>query len=356
MNKTQKIPTRQALMLLGTVLLVVLAASLGVLALVNSRMSAYEKTTPEAAVSTYLQQVQQRQFHDLYTAYQNRTGSLSSEDDFARAMEDLAQADPDSLTTVYADNEDGTISCTVYSNNQSLALLTLRQQQQQWQVEVQLPEEENLSYLIDAPRQAQVLVNGIALDERYRKEDEVPSAAFERYSGSSITVPQVSRYEISDLMSPPEVSAEGYQVVMDALEPRFFIGTQPNEQQRQQLEETMRAIAEAAARFTTADGSLSALTRYFLNGSEFLSRIRTMDNQWFTGHAGVRFEQAEISDLILLSDTSAIGKITFDYTVESDVYEDRTYTCGYQITLVQNNGRWAAVDLVINNDLHPDHS
>ena len=81
-----------------------------------------------------------------------------------------------------------------------------------------------------------------------------------------------------------------------------------------------------------------------------------MDNQWYTSHAGVKFENTEVLDLIQIDDDDLVGKVIFDYTVLSNTYGNRTYHCGYQIVLTRSSGSWKAVDLVVNNDLNPTNN
>lgn len=69
------------------------------------------------------------------------------------------------------------------------------------------------------------------------------------------------------------------------------------------------------------------------------------------GACGVKFENAEVLDLIQIGEHDLVGKVIFDYTVLSNTYGNRTYHCGYQIVLTHSSGSWKAIDLVVNNDL-----
>ena len=127
----------------------------------------------------------------------------------------------------------------------------------------------NLSYLIDAPADAQVKVNGILLGSDYVKESNVPAGTYDRYKTSS-AAPTVTRYEISELMSEPEITAEGYVVVKDAYEERFYVGKAASGDVKSAGEKTMTAIAEAAARYQVA---------LEINNSSFVSsRVGSEDN------------------------------------------------------------------------------
>ncbi|MCH1940335.1 NTF2-like N-terminal transpeptidase domain-containing protein [Holdemania massiliensis] len=355
MSKKQGIPTGTAMAMIGLILVIVIGASAGVLTLVNAKMSAYEKTMPNAALEAYMKKIEKQDYSELYEQFQTRTGSLSSEADFNATMNTIyGNVDFQDLSYVKddktAEGHEGTYG--VYSDGKKVSTLNLRKENDAWQVETIMQSSGNLSYLIDAPAAAQVKVNGILLGSDYVKETQVPAGTFDRYKTSS-AAPSVTRYEISELMSEPEISADGYKVVKDAYEERFYVGSEAAGEVKNAGEKTMIAIAEAAARYATGDGSLGTLTGYFLTGSEFATKIRTMDNQWYTSHAGVKFENSEVIDLIQIDDDDLVGKVIFDYTVLSNTYGNRTYHCGYQIVLTRSSGNWKAVDLVVNNDLNP---
>ena len=355
MSKKQGIPTGTAMAMIGLILVIVIGASAGVLTLVNAKMSAYEKTTPNAALEAYMKKIEKQDYSELYEQFQTRTGSLSSEADFNATMNTIyGNVDFQDLSYVKddktAEGHEGTYG--VYSDGKKVSTLNLRKENDAGQVETVMQSSGNLSYLIDAPAAAQVKVNGIVLGSDYVKETQVPAGTFDRYKTSS-AAPSVTRYEISELMSEPEISADGYKVVKDAYEERFYVGSEATGEVKNAGEKTMIAIAEATARYATGDGGLGTLTGYFLTGSEFATKIRTMDNQWYTSHAGVKFENAEVIDLIQIDDDDLVGKVIFDYTVLSNTYGNRTYHCGYQIVLTRSSGSWKAVDLVVNNDLNP---
>ena len=54
MIKKQGIPTGTAMARIGLILVIVIGASAGVLTLVDAKMSAYEKTAPNAALEAYM--------------------------------------------------------------------------------------------------------------------------------------------------------------------------------------------------------------------------------------------------------------------------------------------------------------
>lgn len=226
MSKKQGIPTGTALAMIGLILAIVIGASAGVLALVNGKMSAYEKTTPDAALQAYMKQIEKQDYTELYQQFQTRTGSLSSEADFTAAMNTIyGDVDFKDLNYVKDDKSaegyEGTYG--VYSKGRKVSTLNLRKENETWLVETVMQSSGNLSYLIDAPAEAQVKVNGILLGSDYVKETKVPAGTFDRYKTSS-AAPTVTRYQISELMSQPEITAEGYVVVKDAYEERFYVG------------------------------------------------------------------------------------------------------------------------------------
>lgn len=359
MSKNTKpgIPMKKALMMIGLIVVIVIAASAGVLAVVNGKMSAYEKTTPLAAFGSYMDKVEAQNYEPLYTQFQERTESLSSFEDFTKVMNEIYDgADFNDLSYVKEDKTTGTQEGTyaVYSGGKKLSVIDLSKNDSgQWSVETVMQSGGNLSFLIDVPEGAEVKVNGIALTDAYLKEKKIAAEAFWGVTDSSIA-PVVNRYEITDMMSEPAITAEGYLVVKDALKDQYYIGKAPDALTQAAGEKLMLQISEAAARFATADGSLSTLTSNFISSCNFIKRIKTMDNQWYTGHSGVKFENGEVLNLIQLSDSDMIGQVVFDYTVLSNAYGNRTYHCGYQIVLTHTGGSWKAVDLIVNNDLNPN--
>ena len=148
MSKKQGIPTGTALAMIGLILVIVIGASAGVLALVNTKMSAYEKTTPNAALEAYMKQIEKQDYTELYEQFQTRTGSLSSEADFSTAMNTIySDVDFKDLSYVKDDKSaegyEGTYG--VYSGGKKVSTLDLRKENETWRVETVMQSSGNLS-------------------------------------------------------------------------------------------------------------------------------------------------------------------------------------------------------------------
>ena len=354
MNKT-KIPMGNALVLILAAAAMIIAASFGVNAIFTGRMKAFEKATPAAALAAYMEKVENQDYTELYEQFKQRTGSLSSEQDFITAMNDLYEGiNFDDIKFIKDDrtSEEQTGTYTVSSEGLKVSTLNLSRENDQWIVETKMDTAGDLSVIIEAPAGVEVKLNDVVLSDEYVIDKEADSALYDRFI-TNAPVPVVVRYQVDNLMSAPEITSEGHTVVRDAFDGRFYIGDQPTAEEQKEAEKIILAIAEAASRYATADGSLRTLASYFVGGSEFISKINTMDTRWYTVHNGVSFDNGEVFDLIRLNEEEMLGKVTFDYTVYSQRYGDRVYHVGYQLILSETNGTWKALDLTVNNDLHP---
>ena len=356
MNKT-KIPMGNALILIAVVTAMVLGASFGVNAIFTGRMKAFEKATPNAAMIAYMEKVENKDYTELYQQFKERTGSLSSEQDFITAMDEIydgVQFDDIKFIKDDKTTEEQAGTYTVSSEGLKVSTLDLSRENDQWVVETRMDTAGDLSILIDAPKKAEITLNGVVLSDEYITDKEADSSLFDRFI-TNAPIPSVVRYQVDDLMSVPEITSEGHIVVRDAFDGRFHVGDQPTAEEQKEAEKVILAIAEAASRYATGDGTLRTLSSYFVGGSEFISKINTMDTRWYTAHNGVSFDNGQVFDLIRLNEEEMLGKVTFDYTVYSQRYGDRVYHCGYQIILSETNGTWKALDLTVNNDLHPEN-
>lgn len=350
MKKNQEISMKSAISILCMVLGVLLLSSLGVLSLVNGKLSSFEKNTPEGIFSSYMVKVSEQKYDQLYEEFQSRTQSLSSKEDFSQAIQEIYQdVNFDELSYVKENKTTSSMEGPygVYGNGKKIATLNLVQENNKWQVET-LINGGTLSYLVEIPSDATVQINGITLDETYLKESNVASAGY-RHMTNQDNAPKVNRYEITNMMSAPTITLDGYTSMKDALEDQLYVGKVLTGDLKDSTEKLLLNIGKSASLFATSDGSLGTLTGYFINDCDFVKRIKTMDNQWFTTHSGHSFANETVTDVIQIADDSIIGNVNFDYTIESNTYGNRVYHVGYQISLLNVNGTWKAVDLIVNN-------
>ena len=81
-------------------------------------------------------------------------------------------------------------------------------------------------------------------------------------------------------------------------------------------------------------------------------RISGLQNNWFTTHSISNFSNVNAFDIILQTEDTAVGHVSFDYYASNgDV--DRTWHGGYQMTLINESGTWKIAGFGINIDLNP---
>ena len=103
--------------------------------------------------------------------------------------------------------------------------------------------------------------------------------------------------------------------------------------------------AMAYCQYITEDGTLYELKQHLLPGTVFYDAISSFDNQWFTTHESIDYQNMQIHDVMALGDDAFMGSISFDYVVTATNVQ-QTYSNFYQMFFIKDrNGDWKCINI-----------
>ena len=116
------------------------------------------------------------------------------------------------------------------------------------------------------------------------------------------------------------------------------------------MTQRIREAATTYAMMISEDASFSDLRPYLYRQSETYDALASFNNQYFSTHDSVRFDNVQVTDLIVFGDGEGfMGTISFDYIVTIEGQTSRTYSSTYQMTWLDVDGEYLCSNLVIAN-------
>jgi hypothetical protein len=193
-------------------------------------------------------------------------------------------------------------------------------------------------------------INDVAINGNYDSTDGNAIAAFSELGLG--TLPTTTRYSITGLISAPNVSvtdADKYEAVRIAQGTQYLIGAKPTDDQYAEMSQAIQDAAFAYCKYITKDGTFYALTQLLYPGTTFYTQMTGFDNQWFSSHNSIDFQNIQVYDVLPVGDSAFIGSISFDYIIKaSDLTQ--TKSVYYQTYFIKNKaGKWKMTNLVLNN-------
>ena len=315
-------------------------------------LDTYEQSTPEGAMSDYVRLLTQQNYDLIYKRSFDGFTQWNDAQSYTAWLKnryegvDLQRA----VFTRKSYSEDRYQYYDMLVDQKTIATLELSwlETENRWNART-LVEDRNFS--IELFSSAEVLINGMPLTETNLTDPSGRSDAYLTLKDQQQSLP-VTRYHIDGLVDVPEVTVSDPNmiVVKDALQDRFYVGQRPNTQQQQQMTQRIREAATTYAMMISEDASFSDLRPYLYRQSETYDALASFNNQYFSTHDSVRFDNVQVTDLIVFGDGEGfMGTISFDYIVTIEGQTSRTYSSTYQMTWLDVDGEYLCSNLVIAN-------
>ncbi len=310
-----------------------------------------EAKLPESAVTTYLNHVKNQEYDAIYEDSLKVQSHFNSQEDYVAELESVFEGvNINDIEYAGLDNTDGTKSYTLYNNGYYLTDLKLIQADDgTWIASTIFTGKQ--TYEIEVPEGVSIAINGIELDSSYLLNTGVEPSNFVQMNNMDI-VPKVDIYEVTNLLGEPEVEVvgeTGYTTMTDVLTNHILVGRESSDAD---LEEMVIEYAKILAMYPATDSSWSQVAAISYTNSDWYSDISGMQNYWFTDHDTYNFSNEEVLTMIQQSDDTICAHVIFDYYA-SDGTVDRTWNCGYQMTLIEISGSWKICSMAIDNELNP---
>ena len=345
-----KVKTGAALVVIAAV---AAASAAGSFLYVNNGKKAFraaEADLPESAISTYLNDIREGNFDKIYEDSLMVSPHLNSKEDYTKTLKEIySGVSLDALGFVADPAEDDGLRYTLVYNHEKIAELKLAEGKDGTYHASTIFEGDN-DYRIEVPDGMTLYVNGIEVDKTYCVDKDGRSENFHGLNNWN-DAPKCDVYEIENLLGEPEVSVKesGYSTLTDVSTGTIYVGKTAK---GTELAETMASYAQTIAKFPAQESTLGQVGAISVTASDWYSRIRTMQNAWFSVHNVSRFDNVKAFNIIQQDDKTAVGYVTFDYyAANSEV--SRTWHAGYQMSLLNVNGTWRIAGMAIDSELNP---
>ena len=306
----------------------------------------YEKQSINGALSQYVRDVTDRNWDKVYyedSRYFTELNSKESVIDFLLYV--YGDKKPGGMTFSWMETNGDKQYYDCYYRQSYISTLEVTKPKgsRVWKVRTLIG---SSNYDFDCIDGATFRINDIPITQDYEHEEGHIPGAFEGYELDE-KLPAVTRYKITNLAGTPAVEAERSIdiVVRDESALRYYIGLKPTPEEYSDFANKINDTAMAYCEFITEDGTLYDLTRHLLPGTVFYDAVRSFDNQYFTTHESIEYQNIRIYDVMPLGENAFVGSISFDYVVTA-TNVSQTYSNTYQMFFVRDDaGEWKCVNI-----------
>ena len=306
----------------------------------------YEKQSVNGALTQYVKDVTDRNWDKVYYDDQRYFTELNTKEsviDFLLYV--YGDKKPGGMTFSWRETSGNTQYYDCYYRQSYISTLeaTRPEGSKVWKVRTLIGSN---NYEIDSINGSTFRINGVPITPDYEHEENHVPGAYEGYDLDE-KLPSVTRYFISNLAGTPAIQTEdeSHMSVRDWSAFRYYIGPKPTPEQYSDFANEISDTAMAYCEYITEDGTLYDLTQHLLPGTVFYDAVRSFDNQWFTTHDSIDYQNVEITGVMPLGDNAFIGSISFDYVVTAPNVS-QTYSNSYQMYFVKDNeDLWKCINI-----------
>lgn len=339
-----------------TVLAITAAISISISAIylhsLRKQYASMEQDSPESAITEYFRKIHQKSYDELYQEAEEISPDSNSEETYVQKLQSVYDGvSTDAIDYSLESSDDSSYTYALRYHNTDFGKLLIRQNQEgKWIASTLF--EGNETWKIEVPSGLTLLVNGSPVSS----DQMISSAAVpDNFSGmyDQSVVPLVDIYELTNLLAQPEVSVEGddsYTVLKDVSSNTLFVGKASEDQN---LIQAMIQDTQTAAAYPAQDATLAEVASVSITESDWYSRISTLENYWFTDHSESNFSNQSVTNLIQQSENTALAYVSMDYYATNGEVE-RTWHCGYQVSLINLDGSWKIAQMTVDQELNPE--
>ena len=345
--------------LLVCVIIVINAAAIYyILNRLNGYLADYEAVQPYRTVERYIDELKSGDYSTIaeYAGYTPE--KFDSEGDFGEYMKALIGDTSGISYTKSASAGQGILSYTIYAErggeNVRLQEITLTETgDRERPYDISFDIERLGAYTIEAPSDATVYVNGIALDDSYKTGEPVVNESFKGILTEGIRLPSRCSYTVGGMLLPPEITAtdsEGVPCAVSVSEKGDSYSFSMPVGEGERFDEYAGMIEKATciyARFITEDAKFAEVTGLVYTDTSFYKAISTFYNGWYINHDSYEFTDIVVENIEQVADNAFTGEISFMYTIKrkQKVYD---YPSHYKASFMRfEDVGWKLVNLEV---------
>lgn len=203
---------------------------------------------------------------------------------------------------------------------------------------------------ITAPTGAQIYVNGVEVNDKYKTESAVTFSPC-LHVADYVTAPTNDVYEIGQLIAQPQITAKlnGKDLTVDYDKKTGYTVYYPSDDDLyKNLESRIYTIAEQYGAYIINRGSLSKLSSYMVGtAAEYVSDIPAIWAYLWGKSYTYQFNNESISNFRKYSDDCFSCDVYYDLYVDYQT-GNTTYKTSLTYTFVKQKGAWMLADFIIN--------
>ena len=315
----------------------------------------YERQSVNGALNQFMTDIYNRNWDRIYyddTRYFQELNTKEAVSDFLLYVAEATEMKPGGCTFIWVEDDGISEYYDVYYRQQKIMTLETYKPERSntWKVRAVIGA--NI-FDIETLGVSSFRINNIPITEDFSHDSDIVPSAFQGY-GLDEKLPTVTQYHIKNQVSEPDIEPERSidLAVRDHSSNRYYVGTAPTPAQYGEFATEITDTAMAYCEYITEDGTLLDLKKHLLPGTVFYDALNSFDNQWFTTHESVEYQNIELSDILPIGDNAFIGAIKFDYVVTA-TNVSQTYSNFYQMYFIKDaEGAWKCINIytVSNSD------
>ncbi len=309
----------------------------------------YERQSVTGALTRYLQDVDQRKWDDIYQIDSKYFTELNTKENLVTYLLYVygeTKASGFTFTLASIGENDWRYYDAYYRQTKISTLETYKPDDSStWKVRTIVS---GGTYTFDVLDGSTFKINDIPITSAYTDGTDPIPLAYAKINERH-HFPTVTRYTVENLVRPPVPQPERADTDMfirDYSANHYYIGPKPTQEQYEIFARELENTAIAYSKYITKDGTFYNLNVHLFPGTEFYSAISSLDNQYFSTHDTIDFQNIQVTDVMPIGDEAFAGTIAYDVVVTAGG-NTKTYRSLYQIFFIRSNsGDWKATNII----------
>ncbi len=316
-----------------------------------NHLEAYEAGTSNAALTNYLQWIQDGDYEAIYASSEFEETILNTKEEYFKYLDRLYDGDLSTLSVrEKVTSTEERKEYTIYIEDKRVSNLTLIKNPEwgetAWNY---LTEVEYLPPVsIIAADNVRITVNGVDVSLLNLTSESAQQTVWNSMSETE-DLPVVYRYTLENLLNPPTVEALALSgdvcEVAHTSDYVYEIYQPVAEILRTERETIAQDATFLYAKFVARDAKKEELLKLIHKKSDLYQTIRGFDNQWFTGHSSYEFSDVNVSAYSQFTGSDFTCEVSFlpKYYLGKTEIDGAPFHC--RVTFVQIEDEWKLVAL-----------
>ncbi len=329
----KKLTFKKGILLLAAVYAVLIAVGLCIFYVYLGR---YEARHPVGAMNAYFAALKKGDTADICQNSEFPFDTYNTESIYIEYISEKYKNGEGSwqYASVDDDTDPNTDKYAVYEDGKQYGTLYLTRDGDGWRVRSDWAYTQETVLSSSYP----LLVNGAPLTMSCIREP------IELFTDAMQSPPFVSDCTVKTLLKPTVTLTEG-EAVLSEQDGKVLVTKKPHETDAVTLKSLAETVARTYACFISGDATLEQMNALITAGTPFAKGLRAYDQKWYNQHVSVEFQNMQVSDAVMWSDTAFSVEVRFDFVVNR-AYDSHTYPTAYQVAFEKAENGFQTVNII----------